>query len=81
VLDCANIKVIWHPDNLVPDKGSRFREGGIKGDQDVLIERPRCTSDGLAPTTLANRHGETGSAIVRRLGSGLEKPLLTPDLF
>ena len=60
--DCANIQVIWYPDNLVPDKGSRFREGGIKGDQNVLIGKTRCTKDGLAPTTLANQYGEADSA-------------------
>src|SRR5208337_5338376 len=48
VPDSANIQVIWCPANLVSDKGSRFREGRIKGDQDVLIDKTGCTEDGLA---------------------------------
>ncbi|MGO9119952.1 MAG: hypothetical protein ACLQPD_20360, partial [Desulfomonilaceae bacterium] len=49
--------------NLVPDKGSRFREGGITGDQDAFIDKTRCAEDGLAPTTNASRHGQTDFAI------------------
>ena len=61
--DSAIIRAIWCPDNLVPDKGSRFREGGIKGNQDTLIDKNRCTEDGLAPTTFASKQGEADSAI------------------
>ncbi|MGO9118583.1 MAG: hypothetical protein ACLQPD_13375, partial [Desulfomonilaceae bacterium] len=49
--------------NLVPDKGSRFREGGITGDQDAFIDKTRCAEDGLAPTTNASRQGQTDFAI------------------
>jgi len=55
VPDFAIIQVIWSPHCLVPDKDSRFGEGGINGDQDTLIDKTRCTADGFAPTTLTSK--------------------------
>lgn len=51
----AIIQVVWCPDNLVPDKGSRFREGGIKDDQDAPIDKTRCMDDRLALSPLTNK--------------------------
>lgn len=62
VADSDNIRVIRSPDNLVLDMDSRFREGGITGEQEALIDHTRCTEDGLAPTTLTGKEGTANSA-------------------
>jgi len=63
VPDPANIQVTWHPNNLVADRGSRFREGWIEGDQSALFGKTRCTQDVLAPINLPDRQEEACSAI------------------
>jgi len=63
VPDSAAIAVIVSPDNLAVDRGSRFREGGIKGDHEVLIDNTRCMTNGLAATDLTSTNGEANSLI------------------
>jgi hypothetical protein len=63
VPDSAKIQVAWYPDNLVADRGSRLREGGIEADQGALLDKTRCTKDGLAPKSGTGKKGEADSAI------------------
>jgi hypothetical protein len=56
--DYAIIQVVLYPDNLVSDKGSRFRDGGIEDEQDAFIDRIVCKTNCLLVTTLTDKRLE-----------------------